>query len=374
MSTSSPRRPPSNQVAPNISEGLASSGLHRNQSDLKHAMQAEIANHSFSFPPSMLARMLSPKRLKPSIKPAGKMLGLDQYDCDVDVKSFRDALKDVVSKLQPFTAKHGSAESKHYPGLAWFLTGCVESVTRLLTNRSNSRPASSDGTRTSNSSLQRRLRTALRVQLPSGRTLREEIEYRNSRGRVSIGSHHRINLPVEVKDDWKDIVAQAATYARCMFGASPLRTFALVLAFNHSTNTLRFLVFHRGGLTASDECNTAEPGGLEGIARLFLTLALWRTAEEAGAVGCCNDETYLLPADKEGETHVSAAVDTVLFRSLCIRGRATLVFRLQLPASTSSAAVEPEPDSNLPRRSARLIASAGGYFQNERSRNELIFQ
>ena len=302
------------------------------------------------------------------------MLGLDQYDCDVDVKSFRDALKDVVSKLQPFTAKHGSAESKHYPGLAWFLTGCVESVTRLLTNRSNSRPASSDGTRTSNSSLQRRLRTALRVQLPSGRTLREEIEYRNSRGRVSIGSHHRINLPVEVKDDWKDIVAQAATYARCMFGASPLRTFALVLAFNHSTNTLRFLVFHRGGLTASDECNTAEPGGLEGIARLFLTLALWRTAEEAGAVGCCNDETYLLPADKEGETHVSAAVDTVLFRSLCIRGRATLVFRLQLPASTSSAAVEPEPDSNLPRRSARLIASAGGYFQNERSRNELIVQ
>ena len=61
MSTSSPRRPSSAQVAPNISEGPTSSGVHRHQSDLKHDMQAEIANHSFSFPPLKLAQMLSPK-------------------------------------------------------------------------------------------------------------------------------------------------------------------------------------------------------------------------------------------------------------------------------------------------------------------------
>ena len=164
----------------------------------------------------------------------------------------------------PFiTAEDGSAESAHYLGLADFLTRCV--ILKFAGERFYWKPPPDKAT-------------------------------------------HRITLPVEVKTSWKDMVAQAATYARCMFGASPMRTFALVLAFNHNSNTLRFLVFHRGGLTASDGCHTAERDGLKEIARLFLTLALWRTAEEAGAVGCCSYGTYLLPADKECEMHVSAAV------------------------------------------------------------------
>ncbi|KAJ7666542.1 hypothetical protein B0H17DRAFT_879763, partial [Mycena rosella] len=56
-----------------------------------------------------------------------------------------------------------------------------------------------------------------------------------------------IQIPVEVKDNWPDMVAQAATYARCLFSASPSRAFALVLAYHHTDCELRFLIFHRGG-------------------------------------------------------------------------------------------------------------------------------
>jgi hypothetical protein len=33
---------------------------------------------------------------------------------------------------------------------------------------------------------------------------------------------HRIALPVEVKKQWRDMTSQAATYARCLFGVSPM--------------------------------------------------------------------------------------------------------------------------------------------------------
>jgi len=160
------------------------------------------------------------------------------------------------------------------------------------------------------------------------------------------------------------MVSQAATYARCLFSASPIRALALVLAFDHESNTLRFLVFHRGGLVASEGYNITERDGLEGIARLFLTLASWRTAEEAGIVTCCSDNTYLLPADRAGTCCMSAAVEGILFRTLRIRGRMTSVSLLRLPTSTPPVILV-SPGKKLPkplmelsgplRRSARLL-------------------
>ncbi|TFK77716.1 hypothetical protein K466DRAFT_461864, partial [Polyporus arcularius HHB13444] len=52
---------------------------------------------------------------------------------------------------------------------------------------------------------------------------------------------------VEVKDNWKALVMQAATYARAQISAVPLRAFSLVIGVNHSTNELRFLIYHHGG-------------------------------------------------------------------------------------------------------------------------------
>ena len=47
-------------------------------------MEDEIANQTFAYPSSELARMLSPKRLKPNIKATKELPLLHQYDCMVD--------------------------------------------------------------------------------------------------------------------------------------------------------------------------------------------------------------------------------------------------------------------------------------------------
>ena len=132
MSTSTPRRPSSGQVAPNISEGVTSSGVRRLQSELKRDMQEEIANQIFSYPSEELARMLSPKKLKPGSETPGNLPRLDQYQCDVDGQPFRDALDTVVTKLKPITPGSDKSESKHYDRLVKFLTRCVKTCHKAL--------------------------------------------------------------------------------------------------------------------------------------------------------------------------------------------------------------------------------------------------
>lgn len=67
---------------------------------------------------------------------------------------------------------------------------------------------------------------------------------------VVVSSHSRyrwgeISIAGEIKSQWADLVAQAGTYGRAILNAHPTRTFALVLGFNHSQKTARFLFFHR---------------------------------------------------------------------------------------------------------------------------------
>ena len=371
MSTSTPRKSSSGQITP----GLTSNDPRR-QEQLEKVMEKEIGEHTFSFPPYNLAQILSPKTPKRGIDATGKLLALDQYDCIVDEQPFQSALDDVVTRLGPFTPlAPGSTESESYPSLAKFLTKWVKECHNAL-DKQHGFPA-------------RRERWYEKLEFTVGRLLGDGIDHAKPLNPDIVGgkgisalaketlywkpppekSTHRVTLPVEVKRNWRNLVSQAATYARCLFGADPMRIFALVLGFNQERNTLRFLVFHHGGLVASEECNITEHAGLKEATRLFLTLASWGTAEEAGFITCCSDTTYLLPRDQEGTSHVSTAVEHVLFWSLCIRGRMTLVSRLRLPTSDSPAASKPLSTAptapvvlgSFPfRRSARLHEKGSG--------------
>ena len=137
-------------------------------------------------------------------------------------------------------------------------------------------------------------------------------------------------LPVETKGSWKETVSKTSDAARRLFGENRVRSFALALAFDQGEKALRFLIFHHGGLTASEPCKITAPGGLKEIARLFLVLASWSTPGDAGFVRCCTDTEYALPADRLGENYVLVEVDDVLSCSPRVRGRMTLVSRLRL--------------------------------------------
>ncbi|KAF9644543.1 hypothetical protein BDM02DRAFT_3190520 [Thelephora ganbajun] len=367
MSGSTPRRPSSSQASSSLPEGAL-----RPRSELKHAMEDEIANQTFIFPSRQLARILSPKAPKPGVEAAGQLLLLHQYDCLVDQNPFNNALDDVVARLGTYTPQPpGAGETACYSDLTNFLTECVGVCHDALDKQDRFPSRRERWYSDLEFSVGKTMvdgvdgAAALKPDITGGKVisaLREQRLYWNP----PPGKHtHRITLPVEVKRQWRSMVSQAATYARCLFSSSPMRRFALILAFNQESNMFRFLAFHRGGLTASDEYNITERDGLKEIARLFLTLALWTTAEEAGLITCCNDTTYLLPGNQEGTGYVSATVKGAIFRSLCVRGRMTSISRLSLPTITSP--VVPE---SLEKVSKPLVELGGPLRRSARIRDQ----
>ena len=155
------------------------------------------------------------------------------------------------------------------------------------------------------------------------------------------------------------MVSREAAHWRCLFSTSQTQTFALVLAFNHGGDALRFLVFDPGGLPSSEEYDITKCEGLKEIARLFLTLLSWHTARDAGTITYCSDSTYLLPADQEGTRYVLAVVDETLSWSRCVRGRRTFASRLLLP--TNAPLVIPESlRKNVSKRPVKPCGSVSG--------------
>ncbi|KAJ7692362.1 hypothetical protein B0H14DRAFT_834813 [Mycena olivaceomarginata] len=145
-------------------------------------------------------------------------------------------------------------------------------------------------------------------------------------------------LPVEVEDEWSELIAQAATYGRSLFSANPSRVFALVLGVNHRTKTLRFLLFHRGGLTTHTELQLDTPEGRAEILRVIMTILLWSEAQHAGFVSTSNDLHHLLPVSPD--SHTKATVTNVIHHSDCVRGRATRVTRLTCHSPNSGDTLE----------------------------------
>jgi len=101
-----------------------SSHCFQTQRELKHDILYEIANHTWRFPPSEVARILLPKTPKHCLEVAGKFLLLDQHDCTVDELALQDALSDVVTQLEDDGILTSRPFSVH--NLTSFLARCVE--------------------------------------------------------------------------------------------------------------------------------------------------------------------------------------------------------------------------------------------------------
>ena len=162
---------------------------------------------------------------------------------------------------------------------------------------------------------------------------------------------NQVLLPVEVKDDWLPLVAQAATHARCLFSASPSRQFALTLGFQRSKTELRFLVFHRGGLTASKPLSVQDKKGQQDILRIFLSILRWQSPNDAGFLDFSNDIDMFLPLRENEETGVVARVSEVLHDHLCVLGRASRVLLMEYVPPEK--AQEPKPEVSTPDTGVR---------------------
>ncbi len=61
----------------------------------------------------------------------------------------------------------------------------------------------------------------------------------------------QVAFTIEVKDCWKALVLQIATYVCAQFAVSPLRCFVPGIGVNHKMGTISFFILLFGGLTMS---------------------------------------------------------------------------------------------------------------------------
>lgn len=130
-------------------------------------------------------------------------------------------------------------------------------------------------------------------------------------------------IPVDLEMDWSHMVAQAAVYARCLFSATSSRQFALIIGFLPSRAELRFLVFHRSGLTASKPCSVNEPRGRWDILRMFLSILEWTSLNDAGFLDFFNGFEMPLLRYEGDKTGALARISHGLYRHIRLRGHAT---------------------------------------------------
>ncbi|KIK54178.1 hypothetical protein GYMLUDRAFT_918481 [Collybiopsis luxurians FD-317 M1] len=90
---------------------------------------------------------------------------------------------------------------------------------------------------------------------------------------------NEVVIPVQIKNDWQTLVLQAGIYAHCMFSASPLRQLVLIFGSDHVQHYLRFLVYHRGALTASNPLNLNLSEGQRTLSLCFSLSSLGKPAE-----------------------------------------------------------------------------------------------
>ncbi|KAF7325741.1 Pkinase-fungal domain-containing protein [Mycena kentingensis (nom. inval.)] len=185
---------------------------------------------------------------------------------------------------------------------------------------------------------------------------------------------HAIHIPFEVKDGWKALLRQAATYARALFNTHPLRTFVLVFGYDQVNHEFRALIFHRGGVSALHACDLSKPTGRAALFTILLALLTCQSEEDVGIPLWCNEQRIKLPARADCSI-VDATITKILSSEVVCRGRATRVYRVAFPSSadpTPIPVLTPEqllPESLL-RRSTRFQPVSEGANNENTSRSE----
>ncbi|KAJ6512170.1 hypothetical protein C8R47DRAFT_684062 [Mycena vitilis] len=274
-----------------------------------------------------ISRILSPKEHIP-----GKTYDdLTGYTCAVDRPKLRAAYAAAAQKLesQPWVWKAYAKERDLYGDIANLLNRCVAASTKALRDKDKDL----EGTWYQNL-------TFVKYDKVMGDGVGDAAALQPDLGGVDDESpapklywsppdgvkKSRMSIPVEVKGEWRELIAQAATYGRRLFSANPSHLFALVLGVNHRRKSLRFLLFHRGGLTTHTDIFFETKHGRAEVLRVLMTVLSWSEAHHAGLVSTSNELRYMLPVS--ADLHVKATVAKVIHHSDCVRGRATRVTRL----------------------------------------------
>ncbi|THU82289.1 hypothetical protein K435DRAFT_457431 [Dendrothele bispora CBS 962.96] len=339
--------------------------LSRHQSELLGLIGQEIGAHTWQFPASVVAQMLSPKRLKTRVKDT-VYHPIGDYDCLIDEKFVQKALAKYKAPARP--TLDPSVERRNYDPVSKFLNTCVENCqSAYIRACGNSRPKSRFGKLQQSGSNWWPGLTFFEYDKQTGDGVggAEPVkpDFVGARGKPPNKKDRcywappdpdqvGIYFPGEVKKNWPELIRQAATYARAMTSAVPLRLFSVVIGVNHKDETLRFLIFHRGGLTASEELDLKTEADRWAVQKILFSVYLWQKPQDAGFPAFTNGRDYILPDPRDIETELPLKVTAYLYHALSVRGRGSFVVSLDLVQPHPNDSTK-SPPSNL-RQSARI--------------------
>jgi hypothetical protein len=304
---------------------------HSTQDQLKKLMREDLKGAKWRLEPEDLAKALSRKTLKSTSQPLqpDEIDDISRYDLDIDLIS-DDELTEAAHALEDFTPSKSKQEREHYEALSGYMNECLAQC-RL------SFPQVAD-----------RYHSNLRFEaydretkdgITGAHPLKPDLVGVHAplfdKARVSWAPKDperdpTLFIPVEVKDDFDGLLAQASTYARGLFSVSPLRQFALVLGYNQHTFELRFLVYHCGGVSMNEPLSLKDPAHKKEILRLFLSILTWETDGDAGLPEWFKGTMMRLPGHAKDEKGLLVELTKILSNNFCIRGRSQKVYRCSI--------------------------------------------
>lgn len=297
-------------------------------------MQQEIGNKTWQFDPQTVARMLSPKTLKmpkaPPIHPS-----VDDFNCLVDDANVLAAMNRMPVPPEPTQTPQKSQSSSHEP-LAHFLQTCVHNCNIAYDDIAEKvdtvKPRSERWwPNLSFRSYGKNMGDSIYCTQPLKPDLAgvddEIVKPGHFQCYWSLPPDNldpniiQLQIPVAVNTSWPELVLQAATYSRALFSAIPFRNFSLVIGINNTDHTLRFLIFHSGGVSASKDMRLDSPAGRGEIQRTLLSVVLWQGPEDAGIPSLTNGHDFRLPGlpDMHLDSVLSSAFSCLGTRSWVAR-------------------------------------------------------
>ncbi|KAH8795199.1 hypothetical protein DL96DRAFT_1648969 [Flagelloscypha sp. PMI_526] len=134
-------------------------------------------------------------------------------------------------------------------------------------------------------------------------------------------STHRIHFSVGIDSKPGNLLRKCTGYARAGRSAAPERLWRIVFSFDQDENIFRLLIFHNGGLSASQAMNLKEVEGRKRVQQMLFALILWQDAEDAGYPCFTNGSEMALPGN------IFATIEETLWYSTSTCGRGTHVLR-----------------------------------------------
>ena len=248
--------------------------------------------------------------------------------------------KNLCFQHHPFDASKpfhswplGKSEGLYYTPFVWLLNSILALANEHRVERSNGKKA------TQGESLHHNLRFHV-----YGLEMKEVLDGVRPLKPDGIGTHgpietgakvswRDVEIAIEIKELWGNLIAQGATYARSLFAARETRHFALLIAYNHQSSQARFCFFRRDGLRASKALNIREEDGFKTFVRAVAGLLSWSTLFEAGMDPSRSERQFFI-ADR------CLDITEVLCNRRSVRGRATRVYKVRTAHKPTASNVE----------------------------------